>query len=89
MLDNDLLRQHLEPSELQSLADAALILHKLGVFPLQAKSNSMLIAERINSQEDPETVTREILQVRQTNRTLLALHEWAGKFKEDLINAPA
>jgi hypothetical protein len=85
MLDKELILETFEPGELQSIGDALQILHMLGVFTLQVQRNSSRVANSFQDQ-DAEALAKEILQVRQTNRQLLALHELAGNFKEGLSN---
>lgn len=80
MFDDRLIRERYQPGELQALHDAFKIIHTLGVIPLHVHANSSRIAEGF-TERNPEELVKEIMQVQQTNRNLLALHEWAGNFQ--------
>lgn len=83
MVDEDFIRKTYGPSEQASIADAMKILHDLNVFPLQAAENEQRVVTGFTN-KNPTQLAEEILQVQQTNRQLLALHEIAGKFKEGM-----
>lgn len=84
MVDEQLIRDRYTPEQQAELAFAFKILHTLGLFPMQMKENSERFAESFNTEQSEETLAKEILQVRQTNRQLLALHELAAKLKEGI-----
>lgn len=86
MLEEELLRRLYERPELNAIIDALKTLHHLGVFKHQAKEHAMRICEGFNEQP-PEELAKQILQVQQTNRNLLALHELAGNLQKDESNA--
>jgi hypothetical protein len=86
MIDTALIREHYDRAQLLALADAFATIHAAGVLELQVKANSWRIAEGFQ-ERNPEELTKEILQVQQTNRGLLALHEWAGNIKKEIQDA--
>lgn len=73
-------------SERNALVDALKTLHLLGLFTAQANENAMRICSGFNEQA-PDELAKQIMQVQQTNRNLLALHELAGNLKKDESNA--
>lgn len=86
MIDTALVLARFAEGERQALADALQIIHQLGVIPMQVEANSARVVEGFTN-KDPAELAAEILQVQQTNRNLLTLHEWAGNFKRDVSNA--
>lgn len=60
--------------EQKAITEAFQLLTRLGVFTEQVAVNKAVILERFD-QGDPNELAQEILEVRQTNRFLLALHE--------------
>lgn len=83
MIDSRLIMERYDEESLKEIAAAAETLHKFGIFELQAKANSMIIAERMGD-DSAEELAKAIMQVQQTNRNLLALHEWTGTFKKEI-----
>lgn len=71
---------------LKAVADAFLLIHSSGILVKQVKFNSSQLAEGFQ-ERSPEELMKEILQVQQTNRGLLALHEFAGNFRRELDDA--
>jgi hypothetical protein len=83
MIDSRLIIERYDEESLKAIAAASETLHAFGIFKLQANANSMLFAERM-TEDSPEELMKAILQVQQTNRNLLALHEWTGNFKKEV-----
>lgn len=86
MLDSRLVIEHYSGDGLKALAEAFKFIHDSGVFELQVKANTWAIADGFQDRS-PEELTQAIMQVQQTNRQLLALHEWAGQFKKEVTDA--
>lgn len=86
MINLELLVSKYEAGQLDAIAESLKLLHDLGVFIAQVMENKQSI---INSfeHEDPAELAKRILEVRQTNRTLLALHELGASMKEGIKNA--
>lgn len=84
MVDEQLIRDRFTPEQQAELAFAFKILHTAGIFPMQAEENSKRFAESFQTEQSEEELAKEILQVRQTNRQLLALHELAKNMKEGI-----
>lgn len=85
MLDSGLVIEHYSGDGLKALAEAFKFIHESGVIELQIKANTWAIAEGFQDRT-PEELTQAIMQVQQTNRQLLALHEWAGQFKKEVTD---
>lgn len=83
MIDSHLILNNFDRDHQRVIADALDTLHQSGIFLAQVKANSSRLAEGFQERE-PEELTKEIMQVQQTNRYLLALHEWAGNFKKEI-----
>lgn len=86
MIDTSLLRERYDTETLKALAEAFKMIHNLEVFTLQVKANTWALTEGFQ-ERTPEELTKEIVQVQQTNRQLLALHEWAGNLGKEISNA--
>lgn len=86
MIDPQLIHERFDEQTLASIGDSLKLLHTLGIFTHQVDTNCIRIAMDFMAAE-PEAMTRRILEVQQTNRQLLALHEVAGSFKEGLKDA--
>ena len=86
MIETSLLRERYSHDEMQAIAEAFAYIHATGLIELQVKANSWRLAEGFQERE-PEALAKEILQVQQTNRNLLALHEWAGNLKKEINDA--
>jgi hypothetical protein len=86
MIDTGLIRERYDTETLKALGEAFYLIHSLGVFELQVKANTWALTEGFQ-ERTPEDLAQEILQVQQTNRQLLALHEWAGNLRREINNA--
>ena len=86
MIDTGLLRERYTLDTLQALAGAFKLIHDLDVLELQVKANTWALTEGFQ-ERNPEELAQAIMQVQQTNRQLLALHEWAGNFHKEINNA--
>lgn len=83
MIQTRSLIERFNSEELKAVATAFGFLHQMGIFSRQAHENSLDFAQRMGD-ESPEELTKLIMQVQQTNRNLLALHEWAGTLKKEI-----
>ena len=86
MIDSQLLFDKFDKDHLQAIASALTLLHQSGILTDQVASNSSRVTEGFQ-ERTPKELVEEIMQVQQTNRHLLALHEWAGNFQKELDNA--
>lgn len=85
MIDEEIINRY-PTSERNALIDAFKTLTLLGIFTAQANENAMRICSGFN-QVSSEELAKQIMQVQQTNRNLLALHELAGNLKKEESNA--
>lgn len=83
MIQTEDIRQWYDEDTLRLMADAFKIIHDMGVFARQAEANSSRLTHGFQ-ERNPKELAKEIMQVQQTNRNLLALHEWAGNLKKEL-----
>lgn len=86
MVNIELLLARYEGGQLDAISDSLKVLHDTGVFVAQAHANKQQILDSFES-EDADVLAKRILEVRQTNRTLLALHELGQSMKEGMKNA--
>ena len=86
MINSRLVIERYDTETQKALAEAFKLIHNVGLFTLQVHANTTAIAESFQ-ERTPEQLTVEILQVQQTNRQLLALHDWAGNFGKEIENA--
>lgn len=86
MLDVSMLLARYEKGQLDGIVDALKVLHDQGVFVAQIAQNKQAILDRFHT-ESVEDLAKEILEVRQTNLTLFALHELGATIKKEVSNA--
>lgn len=83
MIDSQAVIAKFDRDHLQAIAGALDLIYQSRILVDQVQQNSSRIAESFQERE-PEELVKEIMQVQQTNRHLLALHEWAGNFKKEI-----
>lgn len=74
MVDSDLLESRYDRDTYNVIVQAFKTLADLGVWNLQVHANTQNLCEGFMD-ATPEALAEKILQVQQTNRNLLALHE--------------
>lgn len=72
--------------EQRTIADALLILATIGVYHAQIQANKLRFVDSFNEITD-EDLIKQIQQVKQTNRDLLALHEMSLSFRKGIPDA--
>ena len=80
MVNEDLLRVTYDRDTFNVIAQCFKTLADLGVWNLQVQANTLNLCEGFDN-STPEVLAGKILQVQQTNRNLLALHE-LGSIKQ-------
>ena len=83
MIESQTVFQRHDKESCEAIARAAKVLHDSGIFTAQVEENALRIASTM-TESSPEELAKSILQVQQTNRNLLALHEWAGQFTKEV-----
>ena len=86
MVDEELMRAQYPSLTFNGIVDALKLLADLGVWQLQVEHNTRRLCEGFNN-VDSEELAKQILQVQQTNRNLLALHELGSIEKKGINDA--